>query len=97
MTVYVDQLEEYGWVLRGRKTPSCHLFTDTLALEDLHAVAAAIGMRRAWFQDKRSAPHYDLTPSRRAAAIAVGAVEVDRRRAVEIWRARRLTAALVSA
>ena len=93
MTVYVDQLEEYGWALRGRRTASCHLFTDTLDLEDLHVVAAAIGMQRRWFQDKRSAPHYDLVPSRRAAAVALGVVEVDRYRAVEIWRKRRAHAA----
>ena len=89
MTVYVDELENYGWVLRGRKTPSCHMFTDEVDLEALHAVAQRIGMRRAWFQNKRAAPHYDLTPSRRQAAIEAGAIPVDRRRAVEIWRARR--------
>ncbi len=94
MTVYVDELQEYGWVLRGRKTPSCHMFTDTLDIEELHRVAAVIGMQRRWFQDKPAAPHYDLTPARRAAAIAAGAVPVDRRKAVETWRARR---ALVAA
>lgn len=38
-------------------------------------------MRRAWFQTpKRLAdlPHYDLVPPRRAAALAAGAVELDR-------------------
>lgn len=89
MTVYVDDLAEYGWVLRGRQVPSCHLFTDTADLEELHAIAAKIGMQRRWFQDKRSAPHYDLTPSRRAAAVALGVVAVDRHQAVAIWRARR--------
>ncbi len=89
MTVYVDPLGDFGWVLRGRPTQSCHLFTDTLELDELHRVAAAAGMKRSWFQDSKSAPHYDLTPSRRAAAIAAGAVEVDRHAAVAIWRARR--------
>lgn len=46
-------------------------------------------MKLSWFQDKKSCPHYDLTPSRRAAAIAAGAVEMDRRGAVAIWRQRR--------
>ncbi|MCU7371605.1 DUF4031 domain-containing protein [Paucibacter sp. O1-1] len=90
MTVYVDQLESWGWVLRGRTVQSCHLFTDTLELDELHAVAQAIGMRRSWFQDKPSAPHYDLTASRRAAALALGVVEVDRRTAATIWRQRRV-------
>lgn len=89
MTVYVDSLEGWGWAMRGRRVSSCHMFTDELDLSELHRMAAAIGMRRAWFQDKRAAPHYDLTASRRAAAIAAGAVAVDRHRAVEIWQARR--------
>lgn len=89
MTVYVDPLEDFGWVLRGRRVQSCHMFTDTVELDELHRVALAIGMKLSWFQDKKSCPHYDLTPSRRAAAIAAGAVEMDRRGAVAIWRARR--------
>jgi len=88
MTVYVDPLHAWGWRLRGRETPSCHMFTDTPELDELHVLAARIGMKRTWFQPHRLAPHYDLTPSRRAAAVAAGAVEVDRRRAVEIWRGR---------
>lgn len=89
MTVYVDPLTDWGWNLRGRKVPSCHLFTDTPDLAELHALAARIGMKRAWFQDHRLAPHYDLTPNRRAAAVTAGAIEVDRHQAVMIWRARR--------
>jgi hypothetical protein len=46
-------------------------------------------MRREWFQQKRVAPHYDLTASRRAAAVKLGAIEVGRRESVAIWRARR--------
>jgi hypothetical protein len=43
-------------------------------------MAARIGMQREWFQAplKSSKPHYDLTPPRRAAAVAAGAVELDR-------------------
>jgi hypothetical protein len=89
MAVYVDELQAYGWVIRGRKTESCHMFTDEIELVELHEVAAKIGMRFSWFQNKPSAPHYDLTPSRRAAAIAAGAIPVDRRTAVGIWQARR--------
>jgi len=89
MTVYVDSLESWGWALRGRLVKSCHMFTDELDLTELHAVATAIGMKRSWFQDKSTAPHYDLTASRRAAAVALGVVEVDRRTASNIWRQRR--------
>lgn len=87
--IYVDELMSHGWILRGRTIRSCHMFSDTLEFEALHALAARIGLRRSWFQGKASTPHYDLTTAKRAEAIAAGAVSVDRRRAVEIWRARR--------
>ena len=87
--IYVDALAAHGWVLRGRKTTSCHMFTDGLDLEPLHALAERIGLRRAWLHDAPSAPHYDLTPSRRLAAVAAGAIEVGRAEAVQIWRERR--------
>ena len=93
MTVYVDDLTNWGWKLRGRTVASCHMFTDAVELDELHAMAERIGLKRAWFQEHRLAPHYDLTPSRRADAVAFGAVEVDRARSVEIWRARRALAA----
>ncbi|WP_175795472.1 DUF4031 domain-containing protein [Burkholderia multivorans] len=89
MTIYVDALENWGWRLRGRLVPSCHMFTDAADLEELHVFAERIGMRRSWFQLHRVAPHYDLTSSRRTAAVQLGAVEVGRREASEIWRARR--------
>ncbi len=89
MTVYVDSLRNYGWVLHGQVTPSCHMFTDTLDLAELHAVASRIGMRMEWFQNKTAAPHYDLRPETRDAAIQAGAIAVDRRTAALIWRARR--------
>lgn len=97
MTVYVDALENWGWVMRGKKVASCHMFTDELDLTALHEMAADIGMRLAWFQDKpRTAPHYDLTASRRADAVRRGAVEVDRADAVAIWKARRELVAAMS-
>lgn len=82
VTAYVDRLVDYGW----RLGPSCHLIADTD--EELHAIAARIGMRRAWHQapPKHSTSHYDLTASRRAAAIRVGAVELDRNAFVAVIR-----------
>jgi Protein of unknown function (DUF4031) len=47
-------------------------------LEELHTLAAKIGMKRRWFQNGR-VPHYDLTPARREAALAAGAVFVSAR------------------
>ncbi|WP_321820834.1 MULTISPECIES: DUF4031 domain-containing protein [unclassified Burkholderia] len=89
MSIYVDELESWGWVLRGRKVQSCHMFTNSLDLEELHIFAERVGMKRTWFQEHRIAPHYDLTPSRRELAIRLGAISVDRRTASRIWRERR--------
>lgn len=93
MPVYVDPLMTHGWKMRGRPVRNCHMFTDEATLDELHRVAAAIGMKRSWFQDER-VKHYDLTPTRRLAAIAAGAIEVERREAVRIWRAAGASAAL---
>lgn len=76
MPCYVDALVSYGWNLRGRRVRSCHLIADSL--DELHAMANAIGMKREWFQPA-SSPHYDLTESRRARAIGLGAVPLERR------------------
>ncbi|WP_122711357.1 DUF4031 domain-containing protein, partial [Pseudomonas viridiflava] len=51
MTVYVDE-EGIRW--RGREW--CHLVADSL--DELHAFAARLGLRRSWFQSKTYYPHY---------------------------------------
>jgi hypothetical protein len=93
MTVYVDPLMKRGWTFYGREVASCHMFTDSICLDELHKFAEAIGMKKVWFQKHNLAPHYDLISGRRAVAIKHGAVAVDRRQAVAIWRARREAAA----
>jgi len=77
MTVYVDEIVQWPTKIRCFKNGSCHLTADTL--EELHAMAQKIGMRREWFQDHPRAPHYDLTPSKRERALKEGAVFVSRR------------------
>ncbi len=52
----------------------CHMWCDPGDEEKLHEIATKIGLRRAWFQNKPGFPHYDLVPSKRAAAIREGAV-----------------------
>lgn len=57
-------------------------------LEELHAFAPLIGLRRTWFQGKPwpRAP-YDLTDSKRRQALAAGAVPVTWREAA--WQRSR--------
>jgi len=73
MPVYVDKLRDWGW----RLGKSCHMVADTD--DELHAMARRIGLRREWFQDGRSGPHYDLTERRRLSAIRLGAIELSSR------------------
>lgn len=72
MTVFVDRLpDNASW---GRWRNGAHMLGSDI--DELHALAAQIGLRRSWFQDKRL-PHYDLTVSKRALAVAAGAVEIE--------------------
>lgn len=65
MSVYVDKAQyAYG-----------NMIADTLT--ELHAMADAIGVAQKHFQ-LRSFPHYDVCKSKRAAAVAFGAIEVTR-------------------
>lgn len=62
-------------------TDGVHLVSDT-SLEELHAFAAKIGLKRCWFSNKRGKrlPHYDLTTARkRDTAITAGAERVGTR------------------
>jgi hypothetical protein len=61
----------------------CHMFADTV--EELHAMADAIGMKREWFQPE-STPHYDVSLSRRVQAIRLGAIECDKYKVIELIR-----------
>lgn len=93
MAVYVDALVNWGWKIRGRATPSCHMFADTD--DELHAMATAIGLKRSWAQ-RMSDPlqmrrHYDLVPSKRAAAVESGAIEISLREVARRTRAERLS------
>lgn len=90
MSVYVDPLVDYGTQI-GRAGPVwCHLVADTD--DELHAFAARLGVRRAWFQEDAARPwrnHYDLTASRRAEAVRRGAIEITRHELGQRLRAAR--------
>ena len=74
MTVYVDDMRRRARVGRLDATWS-HMMADTSA--ELAAMARAIGLRPQWVQHPGTPlEHYDLTESRRRAAVAAGAVEI---------------------
>ncbi len=75
MSVYVDWLCAHGWVLRGRRIKSCHMFADSEA--ELVQFAGGIGLKPRWLQTK-NAIHFDLTEGKRLAAVGAGAIELDR-------------------
>lgn len=81
MPVYVDvAIYPYGRMMM------CHMLADSL--EELHVMADKIGIQRKWFQNK-NVPHYDICKSKRSAAIASGAIEIDRNQVAAMimtWR-----------
>jgi hypothetical protein len=99
MTVYVDDLEEWGTITgyHGEHAAQaarvgarhghawCHLFADLEDCEEIHAFARRLGLKREWFD--RS--HYDLVPTKRARAIALGAVPLSCEEAAAVWQKAR--------
>ena len=73
MTVYVDDVRH-----RFGRMVMCHMWADTL--EELHAMADAIGVSRRWFQEppKASWHHYDIALAKKALALERGATLTDR-------------------
>lgn len=70
MTVYVDSMRaKFGRMVM------CHMLADTD--EELHAMAAKIGVARRWHQaPPKTDSHYDIALSKRALAVKDGAVEI---------------------
>lgn len=77
MTVYVDDMyAEYRPPHQpGRTYVMCHLISDDE--NELHRMARMLGLKRSYF-DK---DHYDVTKSKRAEAVKLGAVEITWRQA----------------
>jgi hypothetical protein len=89
VTVYVDDWRQWARVGPVEARWS-HLTADSD--EELHAFAARLGLRRAWFQDHHrdvTRHHYDVTDAVRDEAIAAGATAVTWREGARIRRARR--------
>lgn len=86
--VYVDDMcAPYG------RMKMCHLLADTDA--ELHAMAARIGVARKWHQaPPRHDSHYDIALSKKALAIAAGAIQITWRQAGAMNYRRRVTGKL---
>jgi len=83
MTVYVDDMRA-----PYHRMIMCHMLAD--ADDELHAMAARIGVARKWHQ-KAGTPqsHYDICLSKRALAIAAGAKEIDRYGVTSLIKSKR--------
>lgn len=83
MAVYVDDMRA-----AFRRMTMCHMIADSR--EELLAMADRIGIRRHWLQ-KTGTPqeHFDICLSKRAKAVAAGAIQITQRQLAEKVRARR--------
>lgn len=61
-----------------------HMAADTL--EELHQMAANIGVSKKHFQNKQSKPHYDICKQSKQKAIELGAKEVNDREIIRLYR-----------
>ena len=67
--IYVDAAE-WKKSPKGRKSYA-HMVADSL--EELHAFAEEIGVKKHFFHNSKAAPHYDITSDQHPIAIAHGA------------------------
>lgn len=73
MACYVDTVRDYPDA-GLRHTRFCHLLADTR--DELHEMAAALGIPTRYFQEHPWRWHHDLPEPLRARAIELGAVEI---------------------
>lgn len=81
MAVYVDSAKN-----RLGRMLMCHMLADTET--ELHKMARKLGLRKEWFQN-HSTPHYDICKAKRALALKLGAIELDRKQVVALIREQR--------
>lgn len=92
MTVYVDDMYRYQVGQFGRMKMS-HLIADTT--DELLAMVREIGVNPKWIQHAGSRDeHFDIAISKRAAAIAAGAVAITYRQCSAMNKRRRVTGSL---
>ena len=82
--ILVDELQKWPTAIPCLKRGSCFLTVEHDAdgvqdFERLHAFAASLGLRREWFEEHATAPHYKLSRAKRRRALKLGAVYVHSR------------------
>lgn len=90
MAVYVDDMNApFG------RMKMCHLLADSV--DELHAMADTIGVARKWYQaPPKHSSHYDIALSKKALALAAGAIPITWRQAGAMNARRRVTGQLGS-
>jgi hypothetical protein len=86
LTVYIDDWRQWARV-RDRADRWSHLLSDDP--EELHAMAAALGIPRRGYQRHRRSPalnHYDVPEALRLRAIELGAVPITWREMARLTR-----------
>jgi hypothetical protein len=92
MTVFVDDMHE-SELGRYRNMRMSHMIADTS--EELKAMADLIGVSRRWIQHKGGhREHFDIAMSKRALAIAAGAVPITVKQCAAMCRRRAETGTL---
>ncbi|MCW2605075.1 MAG: hypothetical protein JWN61_3210 [Pseudonocardiales bacterium] len=86
MATYVDTVRHYPDA-GLRYTDYCHLLGDTV--DELHALADALGLPRRIYQDHPWRWHYDLPAHLRARAVELGALSVEMHQVGALLKARR--------
>lgn len=61
-----------------------HMAADSL--DELHEMAQKISVQKKHFQNKEGKPHYDICKQNKLKAIELGAIEVDDRKIIELYR-----------
>lgn len=87
--VYVDNMNaKYGRMIM------CHMLASTD--QELHEMANKIGVNRKWWQspEKTSGSHYDISLSKKALAIQLGAIEITWKQAGAMNFCRKITGEL---
>lgn len=73
--ILVDGISTHETPLRFKQWS--HMIS-TESVDELHAMADQLGLRRSWFQNGSFA-HYDIVPTKRAIALKLGAREAPAR------------------